>query len=257
MSTLYKKIAVEAALKSGAFIKRSVGKVKTLSYKGRINIVTDVDKKAEDIIVGKINAAFPGHSILAEEGSPKYGRSPFKWIVDPLDGTTNFAHGFPFFSVSIALEERGRIILGVIYDPIRDELFCAQKGKGAYLNGKRIKVSKEKSLRKSFLVTGFAYDIKEARDNNVRNFENFLMRAMAIRRVGSAALDFCYVACGRFDGYWELNLNPWDCAAGTLIVKEAGGTVTKLDGSAYSHYDREVLASNGLVHKQMAEVLKK
>jgi myo-inositol-1(or 4)-monophosphatase len=250
-------VALEAAIKSGAFIKDSVGKVKRISYKGRINIVTDVDRKAEDIIIKKIKAAFPDHSILSEERGPTRGRSQFKWVVDPLDGTTNFAHGFPFFSVSIALEEEGRIILGVIYDPMRNELFFAERQKGAYLDKKRIAVSAKRRLRDSFLVTGFAYNIKEAADNNVGNFENFLMRALAIRRVGSAAIDFAYVACGRFDGYWELNLHPWDCAAGALIVEEAGGKVTRLDGGPYSHYDRDVLASNGLIHKQMVDVLKK
>lgn len=255
MNTLYKKVATEAALESGEFIKNSVGKIRKISYKGRINIVTDVDKKAEGIIIKRIRSAFPGHSILSEESGPRYGRSPFKWIIDPLDGTTNFAHGFPVFSVSIALEENGRLIMGVIYDPMRNELFFAQRQKGAYLNNRKINVSPNRKLSESLLVTGFAYDIKDAKDNNIRNFEKFLMRAMAIRRMGSAALDFCYVACGRFDGYWELNLNPWDCAAGALIVQEAGGRVTKLDGSCYSHYDREVLATNSLIHKQMVKVL--
>jgi len=253
--SLYKKIATQAALKSGICIKKSLGKIKKISYKGRINLVTDVDKKAEGIIIKKILSAFPDHSILSEEIGSKKGTSDCKWIIDPLDGTTNFARSFPFFCVSIALEKKGKVILGVIYDPLRDELFFAEEKKGAYLNKKRISVSKTKKLSKAFLATGFAYGIKEAKDNNIRNFKNFLMRSLAIRRAGSAALDFCYVACGRFDGFWEVGLHPWDCAAGTLIIKEAGGAVTKFDGSDYSHYNEYVLASNGLIHKQMVRVL--
>ncbi|MCX5715635.1 MAG: inositol monophosphatase family protein [Candidatus Omnitrophica bacterium] len=256
MSTLYKKVAIEAALKSGRFIKNSVGKIKKISYKGRINLVTDVDKKSEDIIIKKIRSAFPDHSILSEESSPRYGNSEFKWIIDPLDGTTNFAHSFPFFCVSIALEKDGKVILGVIYDPMRKELFFAEHKKAAYRNNKKIHVSAKPNLSNALLATGFAYGIKEAKNNNIEHFRKLLMRVLAIRRAGSAALDFCYVACGRFDGFWELDLCPWDCAAGALIVREAGGMVTKLDGSAYSHYDKEVLASNGIIHKQMVKVFK-
>ncbi len=255
MKKSYKKIAVEAALKSGEFIKSSLGRIKNISYKGVRNIVTDVDKKAEKIIIGKIFSAFPDHSVLSEEMGAKNTISSFKWLIDPLDGTTNFAHAFPFFSVSIALEEEGEVILGVVYEPVRNELFYAEKGRGAYLNNKRISVSKTKKLIDAFLATGFSYRLQEAKHNNVDYFNRFLMRSMAIRRAGSAALDFCYVACGRFDGYWELDLNPWDCAAGTLIVREAAGTVTKLDGSEYSHYDKEVLATNGVIHKKMVREL--
>lgn len=257
MENLYKKIAMEAALKSGKFIKNSLGKIKKISYKGRINIVTDVDKKAEEIIIKRIKAVFPTHSILSEERKPEIGSSVFKWIIDPLDGTTNFAHSFPIFSVSIALEQNGKPILGVVYDPTRDELFFAEYKKGAYLNNKKIKVSKIDKLKEGLLATGFAYGVKETANNNIKNFKNFLIRAQAIRRAGSASLDFCYIACGRFDGYWELDLNPWDCAAGALIVREAGGMVTRLDGSGYSHYDKEVLATNGLIHGQMVKVFDK
>lgn len=265
----YKRVMIATALKSGRFIKASLGRVKEISYKGRINLVTDVDKKSEEIIIDNILSAFPGHSILSEESGaiPSRGDSsqvanasrkencPL-WIIDPLDGTTNFAHGFPFFSVSIGLEKNGKVIMGVVYDPVKEELFFAEREKGAYLNNKRIKASAVTRLSEGLLATGFMYGIKEARDNNIRNFSNFLMRAQAIRRAGSAALDFCYVACGRFDGYWELDLKPWDCAAGALIVKEAGGAITRLNGSLYSHYDREVLATNGLIHKEMVKVFK-
>jgi len=250
-----KKVAIEAALKSGEFIRKSVGKIKTVSYKGVNNIVTDVDKKAEKIIIGTILSSFPGHSILSEEVGVRGKPSSFKWVIDPLDGTTNFARGFPFFSVSIALEEEGRVILGVVYDPVRGELFLAEHKKGSYLNEKRIRVSSIRRLSDAFLATGFAYGVKKTVNKNIRNFKSFLVRSMAIRRAGSAALDFCYVACGRFDGYWELELNPWDCAAGSLIVKEAGGSVTRFNRERYSHYDREVLATNGFIHDEMVEVL--
>jgi len=255
MNNLYKKTAILAALRSGFFVKKSVGKIGKISYKGRINIVTDIDKKSEDMIIGSIRRAFPSHSILSEESRPRKGSSEYKWVIDPIDGTTNFAHSFPFFCVSIALEEAGRSILGVVYDPMRDEMFVAEKGKGAYLNKSRICVSKAGKLSKAFLATGFSYKIKNAKDNNVCHFENFLMKAMAIRRAGSAALDLCYVACGRFDGFWELDLKPWDSAAASLIVEEAGGLVTKFDGSEYSAYIGETLATNGLIHSQMVKVL--
>ena len=254
MKDRYEKIAIEAALKSGLFIKSSLGKTGKISYKAKDNIVTDVDKKAEEIIIRRIRAAFPDHSILSEERHPISRVSPYKWIIDPIDGTTNFAHAFPFFCVSIALEEYDKIILGAVYDPIHDEFFYAEAGKGARLNNKKIFVSKTRRLFESVLATGFSYG-KKRKDRNVRNFRNFLSRTLAIRRAGSAALDLCYVACGRFDGFWEMYLNPWDSAAAVLIVKEAKGLVTKFDGSSYSHYDKEVLATNGLIHKQMVSVL--
>lgn len=254
MNSYYKDISMEAALKSGLFIKASVGKIGRISYKGRDNIVTDIDKRAEEMIIRKITAAFPDHSILSEERAPKVSDSEYKWLIDPLDGTTNFAHAFPFFCVSIALERRGSVIMGTVYDPIRGELFYAQKGKGAYLNNKRIHVSKAKKLSDGFLATGFSYGIKR-KDRNVENFKKFLVRTLAIRRAGSAALDLCYVACGRFDGFWELDLHPWDSAAGSLIVKESKGMISKFDGTTHTPYDKELLASNGLLHSQMVKIL--
>ena len=242
-------------MKSGRFIKNSVGNIGTISYKGRDNIVTDVDKKAERIIINIIRSRFPGHSILSEEKGRLDKRSPYKWIIDPLDGTTNFAHAFPFFCVSIALEIAGEISLGVVYDPMRDELFSAESGKGAYLNKGKIGVSGVKRLSDAFLATGFSYG-RRRKDKNVGNFKKFLIRTMAIRRAGSAALDLSYVACGRFDGFWELDLNPWDSAAGLLIVKEAKGIVTKFDGTPYSPYHKNILATNGKIHSQMASLLK-
>jgi myo-inositol-1(or 4)-monophosphatase len=251
----HKDIAIKAALRAGRFIKNSVGKIEEISHKGRDNIVTDVDKKAETMIIKDILAAFPDHSILSEESEPRSGLAPYTWIVDPLDGTTNFAHAFPFFCVSIALEKSGRIVLGVVYDPIREELFFAEKGRGAYLNGKKIHVSKVKKLTDSFLATGFSYGIKR-KDRNISYFRKLLTRTQAIRRAGSAALDLCYVACGRFDGFWEMDLHPWDSAAGTLIVEEAGGKVTRFDRSPYSPYDKNILATNGQIHNIMSSFLK-
>ena len=255
MKNSFKKIAVEAALESGLFIKRSVGKALKVSYKGRDNIVTDVDKKAESIVITKILKAFPGHSILSEESGRTGGASGYRWIIDPLDGTTNFAHAFPFFCVSIGLEMRGRAIMGVVYDPMRDELFLAEEGHGASLNGKKISVSGTAKLSESFLATGFSYGFKR-KDRNVKNFRNFLTRSLAIRRAGSAALDLCYVACGRFDGFWEMDLHPWDSAAGALVVREAGGRVTRSDGSLYLHYNKDVLATNSLIHSSMLHILR-
>lgn len=254
MNDKYKKTAIAAAIESGRFIKRSVGKITAITYKGRDNIVTDVDRRSEHMIIKKLLSAFPDHSILSEERLPIKTSSPYKWIIDPLDGTTNFAHAFPFFCVSIGLECRGKIILGVVYDPMREELFYAERGNGAYLNNKKIKVSATKRLSDGFLATGFSYGLK-GRARNVRYFRDFLIKASAIRRAGAAALDMSYVACGRFDGFWEMDLHPWDSAAAFLIVEEAGGRVTKFDGSHYSPYDKEVLATNGRIHQSMVKVL--
>lgn len=250
----FKKAAIEAATKSGLFIKRSVGAFTGISYKGKDNIVTDVDKKAESIIVKVLGSAFPGHSILSEEAGLLGENSPYRWIIDPLDGTTNFARAFPFFCVSIALEYQGRIILGVVYDPMRDELFHAEKESGAYCGRRKIRVSRVRDISKSFLATGFAYGTK-GKDENIPNFKNFLLRSLAVRRAGSAALDLCYVACGIFDGFWEMDLHPWDNAAGILIVQEAGGCVTRFNGAGYSHYDKDILATNGSIHRQMVKIL--
>ena len=255
MNDEYKKLAIKAALKSGYFIKRSVGLINTISYKGKDDIVTDVDKKSENIIIRMIHTRFPDHSILSEEKGRIDAGSLYKWVIDPLDGTTNFAHAFPFFCVSIALERSGKVIMGVVYDPMRDELFFAQSGKGAYLNNKRIKVSRAKRLSDAFLATGFSYG-RRRKDKNIASFRKFLISTMAIRRAGSAALDLSYVACGRFDGFWEMDLHPWDSAAGHLIVKEAKGAVTKFDGSEYSIYDKNILATNGKIHPLMVNVLK-
>ena len=248
--------AVKAALSAGNMIKSRVGKAQRIRFKGKINIVTDTDIKAEKLIVKTLKKAFPQYGFLAEEQYAK-NKGGDRWIIDPLDGTTNFAHGFPFFAVSIALEKAGQIMAGVVYDPMHEELFTAIKGKGAYLNKKKIKVSKVKNLSRAFLATGFSYNFKGKKDNNIDNFTKFILASMAVRRAGAAALDLCYVACGRFDGFWEMDLQPWDTAAAVLIIEEAGGIITQFDGSSFSNDKKNILASNDLIHKQMLDVLNK
>lgn len=251
-------IAIEAARQAGWFLKQNVGKVYEVQQKAgqERNLVTEIDKKSEEIIISTIKRHYPSHHILAEEGGEKsHDASHYKWIIDPLDGTTNFTHGLPVFCVSIALEFNNDVILGVIYDPNLNELFTAEKGRGAYMNGKRIAVSKTSSLRQSLLVTGFPYNIAENPNHAVERFIKFLMQAQAVRRMGSAAIDLAYVAAGRYDGFWEVALNPWDMAAGALMVKEAGGTLSDFSGRAFNVYRKEIVASNALIHHDMIEVL--
>ena len=249
------KTAIEAAQEAGKIQLERRGHPGKIDYKRRINLVTDVDLLCEKRIIEVIKDNYPDHSVLAEERGETVTDSDYKWIIDPIDGTTNFAHDFPFYCTSIALEINGDIKMGVVYLPVLDELFTAQKGKGAFLNNKKIHVSKTGSLRVSMLATGFAYDVHETDMDNVNHFANFLKQARAIRRPGSAAIDLCYVAIGRFDGFWELNLQPWDVAAGVLLIKEAGGKVTSMAGENYSVYSNNILASNGLIHKDMVKIL--
>ena len=250
-------VACEAARKAGGILKENIHGTREITYKGDINLVTEMDTRSERAVVETLRASFPDHGIIAEEETTIRNGSGYTWIIDPLDGTTNYAHGYPCFSVSIALEHEGVVITGVVYDPMRDELFTAQKGEGAYLNGKRIKVSIVDELIKSLLATGFPYDRKVSEKNNMDYFHDLLMASQEVRRDGSAALDLCYVAMGRFDGFWELKLKPWDVAAGSLIVLEAGGRVTDLRDNAFDIFGDEVLASNGIIHGQMAEILKR
>lgn len=252
----FKKIAVNAATKAGLILKKNLSKKRKIAYKGAVNLVTEMDLLAEDIITSLIKKHFPNHNILAEEKVNSQGDSPYRWIIDPLDGTTNYAHGFPIFCVSIALEKDKEIILGVVYDPMREELFLAEKGKGAKLNGKKIHVSAVSKLSQSLLATGFPYDLRESSENNFDHFRNFALRVHAVRRAGSAALDLCYVAAGRFDGFWEMKLGPWDFAAGSLIVKEAGGKVTDFAGHPLKINSGHVLASNGKIHQEMIAIIK-
>ncbi len=250
-----KEAAIYIARKAGELLRENLGRVESIEYKGAVDLVTDVDRKSETLIVDFIKERFADHDILTEEGQDKTEGSPCRWIIDPLDGTTNYAHGYPVFCVSIGFEEEGELRLGVVYDPMLEELFVAENGGGAYLNGRRIRVSATPTLDKSLLSTGFPYDLRTSRENNLNHFSNFAMRAQAIRRAGSAALDMCYVGCGRFDGFWELKLKPWDVAAGSLVVKEAGGRLTDFNDSPFSIYGYEVIASNGLIHQEMVEVV--
>lgn len=252
----FKQIAIKAAKQAGLILKKNLSKKRKIAYKGVVNLVTEMDLLAEEIITSLIKKHFPNHNILAEEKVNWQGDSPYRWIIDPLDGTTNYAHGFPIFCVSIALEKDKEIILGVVYDPMREELFIAEKGKGARLNGKKIHVSAVSKLSQSLLATGFPYDLRESSKNNFDHFRNFALRVHAVRRAGSAALDLCYVAAGRFDGFWEMKLGPWDFAAGSLIVKEAGGKVSDFAGHPLKLNSGHVLASNGKIHKEMMAIIK-
>jgi myo-inositol-1(or 4)-monophosphatase len=261
----FKKIAIQAALKGGEILNKHRGKVINIGYKDEVNLVTEVDKISEEAILQIIKKNFREHAILTEESKEfipesKKSKSTYKWVIDPLDGTTNYAHGLPIYCVSIALEENGKIILGVVYNPNLDELFVAKKNKGAFLfcgkTKKRILVSQTSQLSKSLLATGFPYDIRTSKINNLDHFANFYKKAQAVRRGGSAALDLCYLAMGRFDGFWELKLSPWDTAAGSLLVEEAGGKITDFLGGPFNIYLKEILASNGKIHQQMIEVLK-
>jgi myo-inositol-1(or 4)-monophosphatase len=225
-----------------------------VAKKGRVNLVTEVDLASEELIVGRIRTAFPAHRILAEERGTAGGEAGVKWVIDPLDGTTNFAHGYPAYCVSIGLEAEGEVVGGIVYDPVRRELFRGRLGEGAVLNGETIRVSEEGKLEDSLLCTGFSYEAEEI-EQNLKHFNYMMKHARSVRRDGSAALDLCYVACGRFEGFWELSLHPWDVAAGGLIVKEAGGRVTRFDGSNATIYDRECLATNERIHATVSRIL--
>ena len=247
----------DLAREAGRIQLDGLGKRHEIEYKGVINIVTEIDKKCESLIVGELQAKYPNYDVIAEEGSGKRSDSGYRWIVDPLDGTVNYAHSFPFFCVSIGLESEGELIAGVIYDPNRDEMFEAEKGRGALQNGEAISVSNHAPLKEAMLATGFAYNVQEGEQlDNLNHFCSFIKTARAVRRPGSAAIDLAWVACGRLDGFWELFLKPWDMAAGVLIIREAGGSVTAFDGSEYDLYGTQILASNGQIHNEMGEVLK-
>ena len=249
--------AVEAAKLGGDVLRQSYEKAKKIEYKGEIDLVTEVDRRSEQLMVDLLSSRFPHHSILAEEGSNSSKSSGYKWVIDPLDGTSNYAHDYPFFCVSIGLEKEGEIIAGVVYHPIFEELFAAEKGGGAFLNGRRIRVSMVSNLRQALLATGFPYDVLADPDEAMAHFRNFMHVSQAVRRDGSAALDLCYLAMGRFDGFWELRLKPWDTAAGVIIVSEAGGRVTNFQGESFSIYEDNILASNGLLHEAMRTVVRR
>lgn len=249
-------VAILAAKEAGEFIEnqsRNLDKV-TIEKKGRHDYVSQIDKQAEDIIIQAIRKFYPQHNILAEESGAQNRNSDFEWIIDPLDGTTNFLHGFPHFAVSIAVTEKGKLMHGVVYDPMRDELFSSSRGDGARLNNYRIRVSKEKELEDSILATGFPYHEFDYVDPYMETLKSFMLKTAGIRRPGSAALDLAYVAAGRVDGYWEMNLKPWDIAAGALIVQEAGGFVTDLQGGNNYLKSGNIIAANPKMLKHMAKI---
>jgi len=247
--------ARQTARMAGGLLRERAHRRHRVEHKGAVDLVTEVDRLSEGAIVGAIHSTYPEHPVQAEEGTSRSESSALRWIVDPLDGTTNYAHGYPCYSVSLALERQGRIDLGVVYDPLRDELFEARRGGGARLNGELLSVSITDRLTDSLLATGFPYDIRTSPDNNLDHFALFALRAQGIRRDGSAALDLCYLAAGRFDGFWEMKLSPWDVAAGALMVSEAGGRLSDFSGGPFRIDGRQVIASNGRIHEQMIAVL--
>ncbi len=247
--------AVQIARGAGDILKNA-DTVRAADFKqNETDLVTEYDRRSEAFIVEHLQAAFPGHAIRGEEGTQINSGAEFEWLIDPLDGTTNFAHNLPIFSVVLALLQQGEPVVGAIYDPSRDELFTGIKGGGAFLNGKLLKVSTHTPLSRALLVTGFPYDVRTNPDNNLAQFNRFAVRARAVRRLGSAAIDLAYVAAGRLDGYWEGRLNPWDVAAGVLMVREAGGHVTNYDNEPLPVPHIRLVASNGLIHDEMLAVL--
>jgi myo-inositol-1(or 4)-monophosphatase len=258
-----REIALKAAKEAAKFIASRVGQIRQIDYKSAYNIVTDVDKGSEAIIIEIIRSAFPNHTILAEEGGGQGDKAQAnkfdptrRWLIDPLDGTTNFTHAYPFFAVSIGLEIDGEMQIGVVLNPTNNELFFAQKGHGAFLNDEPIKVSNIDDLAASLLATGFPADTATSKHRNIEPFTHITNESHGVRRDGSAALDLCFVACGRLDGFWEMKLAPWDVAAGSLIVNEAGGQVSNLENGKLDFGSGHILATNKLIHDQVVAALK-
>lgn len=249
---------IQISHEAGEIVRNGFGKNFGIEYKtNEANIVTDIDKASEKHIKEFIQKNFPSHSILAEEGGETLNNSEYLWVVDPLDGTTNFAHGLPIFSISIGVQKDGKTIMGVVYDIMQDITYAAEKGGGAFADSQRINVSKNDNLAHSVLVTGFPYNISDNPENALEKFTSLTRASRGIRRLGSAAIDFCYVARGVFDGFWEVYLHPWDMCAGKLIVEEAGGLVTGFEGEEIDIYTHRILATNGQIHERMMEFLKK
>ncbi len=244
------------ARQAGEILRKGQEQGFGISFKGEIDLVTEIDHRSETFLLGEIARQFPGHHVISEEVGEVAGDCDHLWYIDPIDGTVNYAHKIPLFTVSIAYQELGQVTLGVVYEPMRDECFSAQRGKGAWLNGKRIQVSAQTSLDQSLLVTGFPYDIRTNPQNNLDNYTRFSLRSQAVRRLGSAALDLCYVAAGRADGFWEIRIKAYDIAAGGLIAEEAGARVTNIHGSTdYLADPVSILAAPPEVHAQMLGVL--
>ena len=253
MIKTYLEVAMDIAQEAGKVLREEMERPLDIAYKGDFDLVTQADRRSEQVIVRRLQKHFPEHAIASEEGTGKDTDSDFRWHVDPLDGTTNFAHGYPCFCVSMALARRGELLLGVIYNPIYNELFAAARGEGATFNGKKIHCSKIASLKDSLLCTGFP-NHKRHSHPNIYYYWDFTLRSHGVRRDGSAALDLAYVAMGRFESFWEFGLNPWDTAAGVVLVEEAGGKITDLEGQPYILGGPSILASNGLVHAEMLKV---
>jgi myo-inositol-1(or 4)-monophosphatase len=256
----FEPVAAAAATAASEYLREAAAAEKRIHYKSAIDLVTDTDRQVEALVVERLRDAFPDHLIVGEEGSsggtpPRPRAGQYAWYLDPLDGTTNFAHGHPHFAVSLALARDAELLLARVVDPLRQETFAATRGGGATLNGRPIRVSAVDELGRALLATGLPYDRREHADEYLAVIHAFVMRAQGIRRAGSAALDLCYLACGRFDAYWEWKLSPWDSAAGVLIVREAGGVVTDFAGQAFDLYGTETLASNGPLHAAMSAVL--
>jgi myo-inositol-1(or 4)-monophosphatase len=251
----FERVAYAAAARAGALVRARYRERQEVVLKGEVDLVTATDREAERLIVEAITAAFPEHGIVAEESAPRPGRDGHRWYVDPLDGTTNFAHGYPHFCVSIALARDDDLLLGLVYDPIREETFSALRGGGARLNGAPIGVSDTRALEHALLGTGFPYDRRQHADFYLSFLAEGMRRAQGVRRGGSAALDLCYVACGRLDGFWEWKLHPWDLAAGRLIIEEAGGRVTDATGGPHQLSGEETVASNGRIHGELLSMI--
>jgi myo-inositol-1(or 4)-monophosphatase len=251
-----KDTGIGAAYKSAATLNHYLGNLTSVRKKGPTDLVTEADVESEKTIIQTIRSRFPDHEFMAEEsGLSRTGPSPFQWIIDPLDGTTNFAHQVPFFCTSIAFALDGEVLVGVVLNPVSGELFTAIRGKGAFLNNTPIHVSNEKNISGSLLVTGFPYDVAQGIDATLCRLRNCLKAAQGIRRLGSAALDLCFVAAGRFEGFWEENLKPWDTAAGALIAEEAGARITDFKGAPYTIDKKEILATNSHIHQEMLFLL--
>lgn len=247
---------IQITKEAGEIVREGFGKNFSIEYKTNVsNLVTEIDKKSEALIIDFIKKEFPTHNILAEESGEHGTSSEYLWVIDPLDGTTNFAHGLPIFAVSIGVQKNGGTICGAVYDIMRDEIYTSEKGSGSFCNGQQLQVSTNDDLQKSVLVTGFPYNIAENPDHAFERFIASLRIARAVRRLGSAAIDFCYVASGVFDGFWEVYLNSWDVCAGKLIVEEAGGIVTNFNNEKIDIYSKQILATNNIVHEQMIKLL--
>ena len=255
----YLDFAIELARDAGSVLKHYMEREKHVQLKGRANLVTIADKESEALIIRRILERYPNHAILAEESgmSGAQDGEAGRWVIDPLDGTTNFAHQYPFFCVSIGFEQAGNVLCGAVYDPCRDELFSAARGEGSFMNGQPLQVSEIEKLGSALILTGFPYGVRQKMKTAMAQFEAFLFDSQAVRRGGSAALDLCYIALGRCDGFWEMDLHPWDTAAGRVILEEAGGRLSDFAGNPFSIYGKQIVASNGKIHEEMVDVLRR